>query len=628
MPGLQTDNLNKPFLFILVAVGLAALFVALSLAHTGNDDVREYSQAEFIVSDTMPAANDPHWQAVSLPDLWSKHGYVERSGWYRLRIPADRVPEQLQAIYLFRLHMTAAVYFNGELLGDGGRMEEPLARNWNRPLYFNVPRGLWRLGDNELLIHLRTYPGGGMLTPPQIAADELLKPRYQQRQFLQNELSLAFTALLAMVGFYTLGLWLKRKHDSLYLWFALSSFCWSLFNSSLFARYPLFIQHELYQKLTHISLDFWMVFLVGFMHRYLGLQRPRRERFLFLLQGGLALPFLIFPIAQVYRITHLTHAITILLGIYLTMLAWRNWYGKPHVEALSMAAAFSALVLSGLHDWLIGNPIPGLLSWETLALIWRNQFHFLFFMAPLLILFVAWHLTQRFVAALNEAEQLNRELEQRVADKHAELEANFMQMEALTKERATLEERQRIVADMHDGMGAQLVTALRLVESERASRDDIARLLRECLEDLRLVMDSIAPGEHNLASVLANLRYRLVERFHKVGIELDWSIEDIPPLALTPRTALHIQRILQETFANIVKHAKATRIEVATGLVGTCIYIRVADNGQGMVGEHRGRGLTHMRERAARIGGELRLDSSGMGTVVTLLLPASSATTG
>jgi signal transduction histidine kinase len=66
-------------------------------------------------------------------------------------------------------------------------------------------------------------------------------------------------------------------------------------------------------------------------------------------------------------------------------------------------------------------------------------------------------------------------------------------------------------------------------------------------------------------------------------------------------------------------------IRVETGLRegGQQVYIRVCDNGSGFDGDHRGRGLANMQQRAERIGGSLRVEPSASGTTLELLLPVA-----
>jgi signal transduction histidine kinase len=75
----------------------------------------------------------------------------------------------------------------------------------------------------------------------------------------------------------------------------------------------------------------------------------------------------------------------------------------------------------------------------------------------------------------------------------------------------------------------------------------------------------------------------------------------------------------------VLKHAHASLIKVETGTQadGQQVYIRVTDNGAGFSGEHLGRGLANMKQRAERIGGMLRVAPSATGTTLELLLPVT-----
>ena len=150
---------------------------------------------------------------------------------------------------------------------------------------------------------------------------------------------------------------------------------------------------------------------------------------------------------------------------------------------------------------------------------------------------------------------------------------------------------------MHDGIGAQLISTLSVVEHGSASREQIAGALRDCIDDLRLAVDSLEPTDAELLPLLGNLRYRLEARLRASGIALDWQVSDVPKLAcLTPQNVLHILRILQEAFANVLKHAHARRIRVATAVDAGRVSISVSDDGKGFDGSAsaRGYGLTNM----------------------------------
>jgi signal transduction histidine kinase len=134
------------------------------------------------------------------------------------------------------------------------------------------------------------------------------------------------------------------------------------------------------------------------------------------------------------------------------------------------------------------------------------------------------------------------------------------------------------------------------------------------------------PSDDDLLPLLGNLRYRLEPRLKAGGIALDWQVRDVPKLAcLTPQNVLHILRILQEALTNVLKHARAKVVRVATSSDARGVLIKISDDGQGFdeAADSRGHGLASMRQRACAVGAELSLTSSPRGTTLSLLLPTS-----
>ena len=285
----------------------------------------------------------------------------------------------------------------------------------------------------------------------------------------------------------------------------------------------------------------------------------------------------------------------------------RSWlFCRPIALALVIAAT--------IHTTFVGQDI---LAYESLRV--------LPYFTMLSSLALGWHLANRFARALRVAETLNLQLQQHVVQKHTELAQNFARLHELERRAAVAEERRRLVSEMHDGVGSRLIAALDLIEHGEAPKAEIAAELREVLDGLRLTIDSMEPADDDLLTVLGTLRYRLEGRLKRQGIALDWQVRDIPKLdTLTPQNVLHILRILQESFTNIVKHAAARTITVETGSTDEHVYIRVADDGRGFAGAREGRGLASMRRRARTLGATLDLTPSAAGTTLSLFLPRAA----
>jgi signal transduction histidine kinase len=184
--------------------------------------------------------------------------------------------------------------------------------------------------------------------------------------------------------------------------------------------------------------------------------------------------------------------------------------------------------------------------------------------------------------------------------------------------------------EMHDGMGSSLMGALAAVERGRLKDVDVAQMLRECVDDLKLTIDSLETVDTDLPLVLATLRYRLGPRFEQAGIDLTWRVSPTPPLPwLDAERALHVLRMVQEMFTNIVKHAAASQVTVTTIADDGAIVLMVEDNGVGFSAEAATRpgrrGLTNLTQRAHAIGAALTWTSEPGATRFELRLPLKAA---
>jgi hypothetical protein len=107
-----------------------------------------------------------------------------------------------------------------------------------------------------------------------------------------------------------------------------------------------------------------------------------------------------------------------------------------------------------------------------------------------------------YMAATCELQRLNAELERRLAEKSEEIRTTYACVEEAKREWAQVSERQRILADMHDGVGASLVGLLRHVQSGSADPASIERRVQEVLREMRIAIDALQPRDGDLAAVL------------------------------------------------------------------------------------------------------------------------------
>ncbi|HEX2546739.1 MAG TPA: ATP-binding protein, partial [Ramlibacter sp.] len=218
-------------------------------------------------------------------------------------------------------------------------------------------------------------------------------------------------------------------------------------------------------------------------------------------------------------------------------------------------------------------------------------------------------------------------LEERVRRKSEELERTHEQLRAIEATRAQAQERSRIMQDMHDGLGSQLVSSLALAQSGKLSADQTYDLLRSCIDDLRLAVDAANHSSSPFAIALGNLRFRLEPRLQAAGMEVQWTVDGVDEdLPLARERVLPILRILQESIANTLKHARARTLHVAVASDRECLTLDLRDDGGGFDVESasrssRGKGLASVAKRARVLGAKLTIASDAAGTRVHLAVP-------
>ena len=211
------------------------------------------------------------------------------------------------------------------------------------------------------------------------------------------------------------------------------------------------------------------------------------------------------------------------------------------------------------------------------------------------------------------------------------------------KDKAILEERNRLARDLHDAVSQLLFSmglrtrALQLAV-ERPSPDRTAAILpglkemqsiiESAVDEMRSLIFQLRPVDlrgNDLASALQRHVEAVQER--EAGVYLEMIVSgDLP--TLTPDIEEQVYRIVQEAVGNSVNHAQATRIEVRLGAgrrAGVpCLLTEVVDDGIGFDTEYDRPGhlgLRNMRARAAEMNGELAITSSSAGTNIRLEVP-------
>lgn len=246
-----------------------------------------------------------------------------------------------------------------------------------------------------------------------------------------------------------------------------------------------------------------------------------------------------------------------------------------------------------------------------------------------IIAFIALGLARHGIGVYRQAALNNEALSRKVEAATHEIEVNHALLRAQDRERALADERGRIMRDVHDGIGSQLLGLMIQARAGEAKGETLIGGLQAAIDDLYLVVDSLDGVPGSLETALGTFRGRIEPKCAAAGIEVVWQMDEIGKTqSVGPTTVLQIYRILQEALSNAIRHAKPKRLifGIARSVPDPAkIEISLRDDGPGFPAaalSGLGRGLANMKKRAASIGAELRIESHGGGSCVHILLPA------
>lgn len=594
------------------------------MVHTAQAAPQAWRQAE-VLEAGIPA------RQVTLPDAWERSA-PQRQGRvsYHLRLPAQALAGTQPSLFVPRVANAWRVHLNGQLVLDTGVERQPLPSLGRAPQLVALPPALVRPGWNDLLIEVAgdAHREAGLATPWTGDRFELL-PMYGRAALLQaHGPSLLASAGLTMGVLGLLVAW--RTRQAAYGWFGAGNLIWGarLTLMGLGIAGPWALALQVLFELLHSLL---VASLVMFMLTLASRDTPRARQVVgaFLaVQAALVLghAFVHWPML---RTANLLLAMLFAAGAagWLGHLAWKT--RSTLMAGLSLAGLAAAGI--GLRDWVV---LRVLFDFE--AITWTRYF-ILALMAAM-----AWRLVGDYARSLKLQQHQTRELQAALAAREQELQQAYEARRALDRRQAAAEERDRLLRDMHDGLGGRLVSALALVHlpdakvAEPATLQELRLTLDDCLTELRITLDSLEVEERSLGESLAEMRFRLEPSLRAAGIRLVWNVEDAAlDTTLSPGATLQVLRIVREACTNVVKHAQASVVWLTLRRVGNDIELIVLDNGmlqrstpghRKLMPAHSGkRGLASMTRRAEALQGRIEIGPHPEGWQVALRFPVERA---
>lgn len=210
-------------------------------------------------------------------------------------------------------------------------------------------------------------------------------------------------------------------------------------------------------------------------------------------------------------------------------------------------------------------------------------------------------------------------------------------IDGVTKEEILENERHRLARELHDSVSQQLFAAMMLLaaldeqgeesgipETYQQQLGVVTGIINAAQSEMRALLLHLRPVTLEGKTLKEGIEQLLIELKTKVTIQLKWEMEDV---ALPLATEDQLFRVVQELFSNILRHAKASELEVYLHRVNQSVLLRIVDDGVGFdVSSQNNKagsyGLMNIRERVASTGGTLKIISfPKQGTSIEVKIP-------
>ncbi|MEB3767318.1 ATP-binding protein [Acinetobacter sp. MD2] len=571
-------------------------------------------------------ASSKNWTPVSLPDYWEKR-WRHYSGvvWYRIiwsKYCSDSHNEPL-ALNIESINMAGEVYLNQNLIWRDQNLVEPLSRSWNMPRYWPLSSSDILEGENTFFIKVigvsTQNPGLGKTYIGNLSS--IIK---KNNEYLFEHRTLYFINLIMSLtlGFIVFFIWLMRKKESAYGWYALTSLFWGLFIINILntETYP-FTDSLQIAKANIIFLIGYVLSFNLFIWRFAGKKNNLFEGIILSISILGILGLIIIPIQYLGLILLFLFLFCLILFI-ISCLAYQWFiYKSERMDTRILALVLLCFILISCND--------------SYLFFTKNmdQPYITPFAAPLMTLAISVIIAWRIAHDVNKIQEFNKTLAQTVEQVTTDLNQSLAKKHLLELENIRLQERLNLAHDLHDGLGGSLVRSMILVDkSHHIDKSHFLSILKLLRSDLRQVIDSgssIGAEVPNTPTLwAASIRRRFVELFEEIELQSTWNIPQFWQTTPTSLQCITLSRILEEMLTNVLKHSQANNVEISLTQDDAQLCLIIEDNGIGFdpqqVQQGLHVGLHSMQIRVQRLGGNLNILSRHGQTRILVTLPKTS----
>lgn len=617
------------------AIRLGAAFLALQAAFwllfypnfvTYKAEAVQFVEIERMAFAPVDGANE---EALSSAEFIDQPPAPQtlKPGYYAARatFTLDSVPSSGLAILDIARVDNKSHFANGALVSSRGsmRIDRPTYRG-NLVHIGQIPPALLRVGENTVTIIAMVASEREVFVAPPLLGDHADTTAKQGwNEFLQSDFRVITAAMTLTLAILVGGVAFRSSERRVTVWLFVLLASWGLYTVvPILSTFPggQWVRLWSFNASYLLMMICWPAFVDAWTRKPWPFFQSILIAFFAVLVAYTSYEMLVAQSSTSFAAGEsvTNYAGTALVAVTFLRLLWHFIRTPREERILEGALLLMLLFLSGMYLFDVIS------DGTNIGYLQKSQ--------PVILLALAVSFFAGRFHLFRSSQQINTLLKEELDLRETELARVYEREKVLVREQAFGEERTRIMRDMHDGLGSQLMGMLLAARRGKAQPERVAEGLQQVVDELRLMIDSMDSVGESLGTALAGFRTRLQPRVEDAGFAFEWNNRLGASLAsYPPRRTLQLFRIMQEAVANALRHSGGTKIAISLDMIsddGDWLEVTVHDDGKGISGPRiGGHGLENMQARAIKEGGRVEFGPSGDGNggLVRIVLPVETA---
>jgi hypothetical protein len=445
------------------------------------------SPAGVTIVDVATLASPGRTTDVALPHALSAEDFSAAGSTvtFHLRVPRPSMrTDDALSLYLPRISSSGRMSLNGVEVGRCADGPLDRIRCVQHPWIVTPPSSAWKDGDNDVDIEVfaNAMQVNG-LSRVFVGPRQAVAPSYVERMHTQVMPMTVFAVVMITLGIVAFVVARLLRQGPLYGWFALSCLLVGIDHVDNLIVYPGVDLATFEWFATTVRNAFAPAFLLTCFAYFDRLGPQIRNAWLAVFFALPCALWLARGRPEAIQLIVLVVVVASLAGVG-ALVVWT--LRSRAVRHAALLATLAPSMLAAMHDMRM------FLGGSGVEAIWMVNYA-----TTITLLFLAVLMVRDIATAVRTARDLTQNLEERVATQQRELERAYDDRLRGEQQAARAREREELLRDMHDGFGSTLATA-RILLAHGGSTADAARILDECRDDLRLVVDTLGNDEGRL----------------------------------------------------------------------------------------------------------------------------------